>query len=99
MLRILVVIKTIKRNMKPIVAVFQLCTSSSVLTLTCMNDLTGAKVLTGERILFNAVKDIYFTSKMKFEKLSDYSSVHKKLINFNSCGFILVIIVVNNARV
>jgi hypothetical protein len=37
--------------------------------LTCMNDLTGAKVLTGERILFDAVKDIYFTSKMKFEKL------------------------------
>jgi hypothetical protein len=32
-----------------------------------MNDLTGAKVLKRERILFNAFKDIYFTSKMKFE--------------------------------
>jgi hypothetical protein len=31
---------------------------------------TGAKVLKGERSLFNAVKDIYFTSKMKSEKLS-----------------------------
>jgi hypothetical protein len=43
-----------------------------VYTLTCMNDLTGAKVLKGERIMFNAFKDrpIYFTSKMKFEKLS-----------------------------
>jgi hypothetical protein len=39
-------------------------------TLTCMNDLTGAKVLKGERILFNAVKDIYFKSKMKVENLS-----------------------------
>jgi hypothetical protein len=27
-----------------------------------MNDLTGAKVLKGERILFNAFKDKYFTS-------------------------------------
>jgi hypothetical protein len=34
-----------------------------------MNDLTAAKVLKVERSLFNAVKDIYFTSKMKFEKL------------------------------
>jgi hypothetical protein len=33
----------------------------------CMNDLTGTKVLKGERMLFNAFKDIYFTSKMKFE--------------------------------
>jgi hypothetical protein len=48
-------------------AVLQLYTLSSVLTLTCMNDLTGAKVLKGERILFNAFKDIYFTSNMKFE--------------------------------
>jgi hypothetical protein len=31
-----------------------------------MNDLTGAKVLKGERILFNAFKDIYFASKMTF---------------------------------
>jgi hypothetical protein len=50
-----------------IAAVLQWYTLSSVLTLTCMNDLTGAKVLEGERILFNAFKDIYFTSKMKFE--------------------------------
>jgi hypothetical protein len=46
-----------------------LYTLSSVLTLTCMNDLTGAKVLKGERILFNAFKELNFTSKMKFEKL------------------------------
>jgi hypothetical protein len=35
-----------------------------------MNDLTqltDAKVLKGKRILFNAFKDIYLTSKMKFE--------------------------------
>jgi hypothetical protein len=32
-----------------------------------MNDWTGAKVLEGERILFNAFKDIYFTSQIKFE--------------------------------
>jgi hypothetical protein len=38
-------------------------------TLTCMNDLTGAKVLKGERILFNAFKDMYFKSQMKFENL------------------------------
>jgi hypothetical protein len=71
MLRILDVIKTIKRKLKLIAAVFQLYPLSSVVTLTCMNDLTGAKVLIGERILFNAVKDIYSTSKMKFEKLSN----------------------------
>jgi hypothetical protein len=35
-----------------------------------MNDLTGAKVLKVERILFHAVEDIYFTSKLKFEKLN-----------------------------
>jgi hypothetical protein len=34
-----------------------------------MNDLTDAKVLKGERILFNAFKDTNFISKMKFEKL------------------------------
>jgi hypothetical protein len=51
-----------------IAAVLQLYALSSVQTLTYMNDfLTGAKVLIGERILFNAVKNIYFTSKMKFE--------------------------------
>jgi hypothetical protein len=36
-------------------------------TLTYMNDLSGAKVLKGERIQFNALKDLYFTSKMLFE--------------------------------
>jgi hypothetical protein len=39
-------------------------------TLTCTNDLTGPKVLIGERMLCNAVTDIFFTSKSKFEKLS-----------------------------
>jgi hypothetical protein len=51
-----------------IAAVLQLYTPSSVLMLTCMNDLTGAKLPKGEGILFNAFKDIYFESKMKFEK-------------------------------
>jgi hypothetical protein len=32
-----------------------------------MNDLSGAKVLKGERLLFNAFKDINFTSQMKFK--------------------------------
>jgi hypothetical protein len=45
--------------MKLIAMVLQLHILSSVLTLTCMNDLTGAKVLKVERILFNAVKDIF----------------------------------------
>jgi hypothetical protein len=63
-----------------------------------MNDLTGAKVLKGERILFNAFKDIYFTSKMKFE---NYYLIKrsKKLINFDICGFIGVMIVVHNTGV
>jgi hypothetical protein len=39
--------------------------------------MTGAKVLKGERILFNAVKDIYFTRKMQFKKLNNSSSVKK----------------------
>jgi hypothetical protein len=40
-------------------------------TLTCVNDVTAAKALIGERILCSAVRDIglYFTSKMQFEKL------------------------------
>jgi hypothetical protein len=62
MLRILDIIETIKRKMKLIAAILQSYTLSSVLTLTCMNDLSGAKVLLGERILCNAVKDIYLTS-------------------------------------
>jgi hypothetical protein len=64
-----------------------------------MNSLTGAKVLKVERILFNAVEDIYFTRKMKFEKLSTQSSVQKKLINFDIYGFIGVMIVVHNTGV
>jgi hypothetical protein len=71
MLRILDFIKTIKRKMKLIAAVFQLYTLSSVLKQTCMNDLTCAKVLIGELILCNAATDTYFTSKMKFEKLNN----------------------------
>jgi hypothetical protein len=71
MLRILVIIKTIKRKIKLIVAVFQLYTSSSVLTLTCMNDLTGSQVLIGELILSDAVKDIYFTSMTMLKKLNN----------------------------
>jgi hypothetical protein len=46
----------------------QLHILSSVLILTCMNDLTDAKGLIGEQILCNAFKDMYFTCKMKFEK-------------------------------
>jgi hypothetical protein len=71
MLRILDISETIKRKLNLIAAVFQLYTLSSVLTLTCMNDLTGARVLMGELLLCNAVKDIYFTNKMKFEKLGN----------------------------
>jgi hypothetical protein len=36
-------------------------------TLICMNDLTGAKMLIGELLLCNAVKDISFTSKIQFK--------------------------------
>jgi hypothetical protein len=57
------------------------------------------KVLKGKRILLNAVKDIYFISNMEFEKLSTQSSVQKKLINFDICGFIPVMIVVHNTTV
>jgi hypothetical protein len=67
-----------------------------------MNDLTGAKVLKGERILFNTFKNMYlqyFTCQMKFEKLSTQSSVQIKLINFDMCGFIGVIIAVHNTGV
>jgi hypothetical protein len=66
-----------------------------------MNDLTGAKVLKGERILFNAFKDIYFTSQMKFENslLNQAFKKKKKLINFDICGFIGVMIVVHNTGV
>jgi hypothetical protein len=51
MSRNLDIIKTVKRKIKLIVAVFQFHTLSSVLTLICMNDLTGSKVLIGKPIL------------------------------------------------
>jgi hypothetical protein len=53
--------ETIRRCITLIAAVLQMYTLSSVLTLTCVNDLTGANVLKGERILLNAFKDTYFT--------------------------------------
>jgi hypothetical protein len=59
MLRILDNIKTIKWKITLTVAVLQLYTLSSVLTLTCMNDLTGSKVLIGDLILCNAVRLIF----------------------------------------
>jgi hypothetical protein len=63
-----------------------------------MNDLTGEKVLKGEQILLNAFRDIYFTSKMKFEN-SLLNQAFKKVINFDICGFIGVMIVVHNTGV
>jgi hypothetical protein len=60
-----------------------------------MNDLTGAKVLKSERILFNAFKDMYFTSD-EVRKIKYLIKRSKKLINFDICGFIGVIIVVHN---
>jgi hypothetical protein len=65
-----------------------------------MNDLTSSKMLKGERILCNAVIDIYFTSKMKFEKLGIINQAfEKKMIYSNISGFKRVIIVVRNIRV
>jgi hypothetical protein len=64
-----------------------------------MNDLTGAKVLKGERILLNAFKDIYFTSKLKFENSLLNQAFKKKLINFDICGFKGVIVVVHNTGI
>jgi hypothetical protein len=63
-----------------IAAVLQLYTLSSVVMLTWMNDSSGAKVLKGERILFNAFKDIYFTSKIKFENSLPNHAVKKSLL-------------------
>jgi hypothetical protein len=63
-----------------------------------MNDLTGAKVLKGERILFKAFKDI-FHKKDEVRKIKYLISVQKNLINFNICGFIGVMIVVHNTGV
>jgi hypothetical protein len=82
-----------------IAAVLQLYTLSSVLTLTCMNDLTGAKVQKGERILFNAFKDMYFTMSDEVRKINYLIKRSKKLINFDICGFIGVMIVVHNTGV
>jgi hypothetical protein len=64
-----------------------------------MNDLTGAKVLKGERILFNAFKDIYFTRKLKFKNSLLNQAFKKQLINLDICGFIGVMIVVHNTGV
>jgi hypothetical protein len=64
-----------------------------------MNDLAGTKVLKGERILFNAFKDIYFTSQMKFENSLLNHAFKKMLINFDICGFIGVMIVVHNTGI
>jgi hypothetical protein len=64
-----------------------------------MNDLTGANELKGERILFEAFKDMYYTCKTKIEKRSTQSSVRKMLINIDICGFIGVMIVVHNIGV
>jgi hypothetical protein len=60
-----------------------------------MNDLTGAKVLKGERILFNALKNIIFHKSDEVRKFITKSSVKKKLINFDICGFIGVMVVVH----
>jgi hypothetical protein len=85
--------------MRVIAAALQLYTLSSFLTLTCMNDLTGAKVLKGERILFNEFKDVFHMSNevRKIKYLIKRSK--KKLINFDICGFIGVMIVVHNTGV
>jgi hypothetical protein len=44
-------------------------TISSVLTLTCMNDMTDSKELIGERILCNAVIDIIFHKYDAIQKI------------------------------
>jgi hypothetical protein len=61
--------------------------------------MTGAKVLKGERILYNAVEDVYFTSMVKLKKLSTQSTVQKNLVNFDNFSFFGVMIVVHNTRV
>jgi hypothetical protein len=43
--------------------------------------LDWGKVLKGERILFNAVEDIYFTSKIKFEKLGTFLSKQETFLS------------------
>jgi hypothetical protein len=63
-----------------------------------MNDLTGEKVLKGERILFSAFKDII--SQVRWSSQVHYLIKHsQKLINFDICGFIGVMIVVHNTGV
>jgi hypothetical protein len=71
----LILISASQRN--PIFWSYNVQLRYNMCALTCMNDLTGAKVLEGERIMFNAFKDIYFISRMKFEKLSTLSRVQK----------------------
>jgi hypothetical protein len=70
MLRILDTIKTIKRKKTdsrglPIVQFV------IIFNANMYERLDWRKVLIGERILCNAVKDIYFTSKMQFKKLNN----------------------------
>jgi hypothetical protein len=62
--------------------------------------LNWLKVLIGELILCNAVKDICFTSMMKFKKLkSNQEYKNKLLINFTTYGSMRVIIVIHDTRV
>jgi hypothetical protein len=61
-----------------------------------MNDLTGAKVLKGDRILFNAFKDMYVIHMSEeVRKIKYLIKRSKKLFNFDICGFIAVMIVVH----
>jgi hypothetical protein len=66
-----------------------------------MNDLTGAKVPKGERILFTAFKDYIglFHKLDEVRKIKYLIKRSKKLINFDNSGFVGVMIVVHNFRV
>jgi hypothetical protein len=48
-----------------------------------MNDLTGAKILKGEHMLFNAVKDIHFRSMEAPQNKSDVTT------NFQVGGLVI----------
>jgi hypothetical protein len=61
-----------------------------------MNDLTDSKVLIGELVLCNAVKDIYFTRMMTFKTFYTKSSVQKIFDEIQYFRFYSVIIVVHN---
>jgi hypothetical protein len=50
-------------------------------------------------IEFCLTRSIYFTSKMQFENSLLNQAFKKKLINFDICGFIGVMIVVHNTGV